>query len=429
MIGNGLFQITINHGYLVQILAAEVLFTSALRKKPLFSVRFAVGTIFYASAAIVLPNLISHYVAGVFSLAIFLLSLLLWIVCLDGSFHDILFCCVGAQLTQNLAHNVENLFYQPISQRFNLLTWFFLSLTVTVVVYTLCYLLFARRITIIDEINIDNHYVYALSIATMLFIYAMQFLFQAYHIDTLWVTRPPLILCCIAGLCVQFDLVTLKNERGKRRLLEKILEKERHQYEITRNSMDVINRKAHDLKHQIALMRATGTCDLDELCEIESAIAEYESGSYTGCKPLDVILSEKRLMCQRYNIQLNVMAQGEALRFLQPAEVASLFGNILDNAIECEQGIEPSGCRCIGLTVFSRGGFTCIRGENYCLAPPQLVNGLPLSSKGDHAYHGFGLRSVQYITHKYGGSMHIGMEGKLFVISLLLPAPKDDKNT
>lgn len=429
MIGSGLFQITINHGYIVQLFAAELLFISVLPKKPLFQVKFVLGTILYGLAAIALPNLISHYIAGVFSLSIFLLSLLLWVACLDSSFHNILFCCVGAQLTQNLAHNVENLFYRPISQRFTLLTWFFLSITVTAVVYTLCYLLFARRITHMDEINIDNHYVYVLSITTMLFIYVMQFLFQVYHIDTLWVARPPLILCCIAGLCLQFGLLALKNERGERRLLEQILEKERHQYEITRSSMDIINRKAHDLKHQILLMRATGTCDLVELSEIESAIAEYENSIHTGCKPLDVILSQKRLMCQKHSIHLNIMAQGESLCFLQPAEVASLFGNILDNAIECEQGVEPPGCRYIGLTVFSRGGFTCIRAENYCLIPPRLADGLPVSSKGDGAYHGFGLRSVRYITLKHGGTMHIGMEGDLFVISLLLPTPKDDKNT
>ena len=36
---------------------------------------------------------------------------------------------------------------------------------------------------------------------------------QNYGIDALWITRPPLIFCCIAGLCVQFGLLTLKSEQ------------------------------------------------------------------------------------------------------------------------------------------------------------------------------------------------------------------------
>ena len=40
----------------------------------------------------------------------------------------------------------------------------------------------------------------------------------------------------------------------------------------------------------------------------------------------------------------------------------------------------------------------------------------------------FGLRSVQYITEKYGGTMHIGTEGDLFVVSLLIPVPRVPAN-
>lgn len=423
MIGHGLLQITINHGYIPQIFMAEFLFTSTLRRREQFSLRLIGGFIVYGAVSVMLPNLIARYTSGIFSLTIFLLSLLLWMFCLEASFRDILFCCVGAQLTQNLSYNMENLIYQPFSRYFNMAGWFCLSVAVTVMVYTLCYILFVRRLRASDGICIDGRYVYILSIASALFIYTMQFLFQSYHIDTLWITRPPLILCCIAGLCVQFGLLALNNEREDRLLLERVLEKEQRQYEITRNSMDLINMKAHDLKHQISLMRSAGKCDTAELSEIESAIDQYENSSNTGCKPLDVILTEKHLRCRESNIQLNVMAQGEALSFLRPAEIAALFGNILDNAIEYEQTVEPPARRCIALHVSVRGGFVCIRAENYCPTKPEMREGLPISSKADHNYHGFGLRSVRYLVEKHGGTLHVGVEGSLFVVSLLLPQP------
>lgn len=117
------------------------------------------------------------------------------------------------------------------------------------------------------------------------------------------------------------------------------------------------------------------------------------------------------------------MAQGEALFFLQQADIASLFGNILDNAIEYERTVEPVSRRCIALTVAEKNSFVCIRAENYCPVLPPMRDGLPITSKADRNYHGFGLRSVRYITEKYGGTLHIGQEGELFVVSILLPRP------
>ena len=424
MMGDGLFQITLNHGYILQILAAEMLFVWGLKRRQGFVLRFLLGVTVYGGASIVLTNLIARYVVGFYSLTIFLLSLLLWKFCCRERFRDILFCCVGAQLTQNLAHNVENLIYRPFAQYFNTVGWCCLSVSVTVIVYAICYRLFARRLRGCDGFALEDRYVYIISIAAAIFTYAMQAIQQNYGIDALWITRPPLIFCCIAGLCVQFGLLTLKSEQEGRQLLERIIQQEQRQYEITRSSMDLINMKAHDLKHQITLMKATGRCDGAELEEIESAIAQYASSSNTGCKPLDAILTEKQLLCRTCGIEAAVMAQGESLAFLQPADIASLFGNLLDNAIEYERTVEPVSRRCISLNVAEKNGFVCIRVENYCPTRPEMYNGLPVTSKADKTRHGFGLRSVQYITEKYGGTMHIGTEGDLFVVSLLIPVPR-----
>lgn len=428
MMGEGLFQITLYHGYLLQILAAELIFNRPLPRRSRFWLRLPVGAAVYAALAVVIPNFIARYVSGFFSLTIFLLSLGLCLFCFRARLREVLFCCVGAQLTQNLAYNVENLIYQPFAAFFSQIGWLCLSLAVTAVVYGACWWFFARQTERCGEIRLPGQYVYAISLASALFVYTMQFLFQSYGIDNLWIIRPPLILCCIAGLCLQYGLLALRNAREENQLLERFMRKEQKQYEITRNSMDLINMKAHDLKHQITLMKATGRCDGAELAEIESAIAQYASSSNTGCKPLDAILTEKQLLCRTCGIEAAVMAQGESLAFLQPADIASLFGNLLDNAIEYERAVEPASRRCISLNVAEKNGFVYIRVENYCPTRPEMYNGLPVTSKADKTRHGFGLRSVQYITEKYGGTMHIGAEGDLFVVSLLIPVPRVPAN-
>lgn len=424
MMWEQLLRVTVNHGYLLQILVAELMFTRHLQRRSRFPLRLLLGGCCYAGASVLASNWIAFYTAGFNSLTIFLCSLCLCAFCFQEKFQDILFCCVGAQLTQNLAYNIENLIYQPFSHRLNLFGWLMLSLITYTVVYSVCYVLFARRWERRENVSLESGFVYAFSIAAALFVYAMQYLFQSYHIDTLWVTRPPLIFCCVAGLCVQYGLLALKNEQQEKAFLERFMMLGERQYEMMRSSMDVINRQAHDLKHQIALMRKLGQYDKDELAEIESAITLYESGSHTGNKALDVVLAEKQLLCHGSSIEFTMMVDGKALSFLQAADIASLFGNILDNAIEYERALEPPTCRCIALNVFMKGNFTCIRAENYCPIRPKLHHGLPLSSKSEHSAHGFGLRGVRYITEKYHGTMHIGFEGDLFVVSILLPKQK-----
>lgn len=424
MNANELFQISINHGYIIQILISEAIYTLTLKRRDHFALRVLTGVPAYGIASIVITNIIAQHVSGLFSITIFLISLLLCIYCFENSFQEILFCCIAAQLTQNLSYNIENWIYWPFAEVFTGIRWPILSVTVMVTVYAVCYLIFAKRLEVQKRANVKGKYIFTLSVSATLFVYTMQYLFQKYRIDELWITRPPLILCCVFGLCVQFGLLALSNEKEEKLMLERLIEREHHQSELREQSIDIINRKAHDLKHQITRFRAAEQFDDDELAEIESAIEQYEISFETGNRTLDVLLTEKQLRCQKDQIQLSAMVQGEVLSFLKPGEVASLFGNALDNAIECEQSVPEPDKRCIAMNVFERKNFACIRIENYCPMERILVQDLPVTTKSDRNYHGFGMKSIQYITQKYNGTLHISTDDDLFVLSILLPIPK-----
>lgn len=418
-----LLRITISHGYIVQILMAEALFTYRLRRRPHAAARTAAGLLVVLPLMVVVPNWISQYVSGMFSMSVFLMSVAFWAWCCEARFRELLFCCVGAQLTQNLSYNVENLIYQPFSERFTMVGWLALSIGCTCVVYAACFVLFARRHAG-GHVDVEGRYVYGFAVMAALFTYVMQYLFQVYGIDRIWVSRPPLILCCLAGLCVQYGFVALKGETDERMMLERMMRQEARQYAITQESIDLINMKAHDLKHQIARIRATGDVDDEELDDIERIVGRYEDEVDSGNRDLDVVLSQKQMVCRRNGITMTVIAQGEALSFMRPADIASMFGNILDNAIEHELTVEPETLRCIAVSVRRNGAMTVIRVENYCRnAPaPSAADGLPATSKRDGRYHGFGLRSVRYIVERYGGTLAITAEEDLFVVSIMLPS-------
>ena len=49
---------------------------------------------------------------------------------------------------------------------------------------------------------------------------------------------------------------------------------------------------------------------------------------------LDLVLTEKSILCTEYRIKLSTMVDGSMLNFMKTTDVYALFGNLMDNAIE-----------------------------------------------------------------------------------------------
>ena len=97
----------------------------------------------------------------------------------------------------------------------------------------------------------------------------------------------------------------------------------------------------------------------------------------------------------------------------------SLFGNIIDNAIECVRQYEEPEKRQIALRIGQQGGLISIRQENYCGEGLTFEDGLPQTTKADKAYHGFGTKSIRYVVEKYEGIMRYHQEKDAFIIDIL----------
>lgn len=205
--------------------------------------------------------------------------------------------------------------------------------------------------------------------------------------------------------------------------IKNILQNQYVQYRQSRESIDVINRKYHDLKHQIAVLRAEEdparrSAFLDQM---EEEIQHYEAQNKTGNSVLDTVLTGKCLYCAKHQIKLTCVADGARLSFMDVMDICTLFGNALDNAIECELSIPDKEKRLIHLEVYTKKDFLVIRCENYCPAPPVFQDGLPMTTKADREYHGYGLKSMRYTAQKYGGTMTVQAKDEWFQLTLLFP--------
>jgi sensor histidine kinase regulating citrate/malate metabolism len=201
--------------------------------------------------------------------------------------------------------------------------------------------------------------------------------------------------------------------------MQQLWDKTKEQYTFAKENIELINMKCHDFKHQIRTIRTAGTINPDVLQELEGYINIYDSITKTGNEALDVILTEKSLLCNKNNVQFTYIVDGDKLNFMREEDVYALFGNIVDNAIEATMQVEESK-RIVNLHVKMVNDMLVIRENNYYVGDLQFENGLPKTTKQDDKYHGFGLKSIKYVTEKYGGSYTLTADDGIFELNIVM---------
>ncbi len=238
---------------------------------------------------------------------------------------------------------------------------------------------------------------------------------------SLWIEKGYNILTCLLALQLQFSQLSEKEIISRLSTVQHILREEQKQYEIVKQNMDTINIKSHDMKHQLRAIRQGGAViSNEELAVMEQALSIYDSIVKTGNETLDLILTEKNLRYSAKDIQITCIADGAQLDFMTPADMYSLFGNALDNAVEAVSELNKSK-RNISLTIKRTGNMLSIHVENYFKGERKLINGLPKTMKKDKDYHGYGMLSIKTIVEKYGGTLAIEISGNIFNLNIMIP--------
>lgn len=236
-------------------------------------------------------------------------------------------------------------------------------------------------------------------------------------------TRTLVDLGGVAILFAHYVLCCELRYRQKLENMEWVLQNQYFQYQQSKEHMELVNNKYHDLKHQIAALRAVSSEEQlnTYLDQMEENIRQYEVENKTGNPVLDIILTSKHQRCRQEKIGLTSVVDGTLLDFMDVMDICSIFGNILDNAIEYEEGVAEQEKRLIHLSVSKHSGFVLIRCENYCTEDLVFEQGLPRTTKGDEAFHGYGLKSVRQVVEKYDGILTVEVKENWFTLKALVP--------
>ncbi len=211
--------------------------------------------------------------------------------------------------------------------------------------------------------------------------------------------------------------------RSELEAVQSVLQNQYVQYKQSRESIDLINYKYHDLKHQIAYLRSERDSAKREayLDRMEEEIKQYEAQNKTGNAVLDTVLTSKSLYCAKHDITFTCVADGTLLEFMDVMDICNIFGNALDNAIECELKIPDKEKRLIHVTVSKQKNFLILRFENYFEGNLKTKDGDILTTKDEKEHHGYGIKSIRYIINKYDGALTVETKENWFEMKALIP--------
>ena len=202
--------------------------------------------------------------------------------------------------------------------------------------------------------------------------------------------------------------------------MDDVLRRQYEQYRQSKENIKLINRRYHELKVQIATIRAERDQAKQDaaLAAMESDIRRYEAENKTGNPVLDTLLTAKSLYCQQHGISMTCVADGKLLDFLSTGEICTIVGTALDNATESVAAEPNPEKKLIRVAIYAQNGFVMLRFENYCAQPVELgPDGLPLRS----AHGGYDLKSVRAAAEAHGGTLTLHWENEWFTLRVLLP--------
>lgn len=150
----------------------------------------------------------------------------------------------------------------------------------------------------------------------------------------------------------------------------------------------------------------------------------YEKYYNTGNDFLDIILADKIEYAWERGIKIECNIDFSSGYFLEPLDISTIFGNLLDNAIEATEKLCDKE-KIIFFKIENRGGLIIVVIKNY-INYNSPENGKLLSTNKDNKqYHGFGIPNIKKGVHKYNGECVFNVHDNEFVVSLIIPIPKE----
>lgn len=202
-----------------------------------------------------------------------------------------------------------------------------------------------------------------------------------------------------------------------------VLSSQYEQFRYYQESEEMLHMMQHDLKHQIEGLRGETNEQKKEewLDMIENELDKWWLPQRTGNSVFDTILSAKLRRARQLDVRITCVADGALLNCLHVADICTIFGNALDNALESVVMIPDPEKRLIHVSVSAQKNFIFINISNTLGTPLIESENILLTTKRDKKNHGYGIKGIKYVVGKYGGHVSYKADEGWFRLNILIP--------
>ncbi|MDD6798707.1 MAG: GHKL domain-containing protein [Clostridia bacterium] len=238
------------------------------------------------------------------------------------------------------------------------------------------------------------------------------------------------MLLMINMSCIVFaDMLILyftkySEENGNLRIRLQLLEQQaKLQYKFYASQEDKYNESVkilHDANKHLKLIEEMYQNKQDDMAkgyvrQVKEILKPLALQSYTNNSILNILLNDKKKYSALHNIDFQIYIGAVDLSFMDSVEITTVFGNLLDNAIEACKKV--SGMRFIHMKLDTYNEFTCIHIENSKSGDIEWNGKRPISEKGRN--HGIGLLNVESVIQKYNGNIMLEECDDKFVCNII----------
>ena len=423
--------------FIIMLIISISMFGVKLKKKNPFILRYIISILLCLEISFIFPLFSDNafYISSMFFI-FWIVVYLMMIFCLQENKKNLLFISIIGYTTEHIAYelylfivtifgivNGENGIYS-FQNKFLFINYqdeicYFASY---LVIYFFAYLFFSRKIKGNEGIRINNPLFLIIGIIFIFIDISLNAFVDNYskaNFDKTYICTIAIIniLLCIMFEFFAFETSTRQELRKNLDVISQMKYNEEKQYELSKENIALINQKCHDLKYFIRNYGNNQTLNPQVIEEISQSIEIFDSNIKTGNNALDIIFTEKSLLCYKNNIRFTCIADGKLLSFMDDVDAYSLFGNLVDNAIEALK--DEAQKRVISLIIKGQGDFVSISIQNFFSKQLHFENGLPITTKKDKNYHGYGMQSIKMICEKYNGTLSINTNDNIFSVNIL----------
>lgn len=414
---------------LFQAVMGVLPFAYSLCKRRYFWARFVMGTL--AGMLLLYLGIVAAFgdsnplKVGVWravtTFAVYFMLIAICYFVYDESFWTALFVASSGYIAQDIAGTLKTFFKlvpfvgEMSNHKFGILLVDFISYFV---LYALLYFAF-RPFTRDREVNFGNVKKTVFSAFVLLFCVGMARLAQD-NMDrsSLAVVTESIyqVLCGVFILLLQFGVMERAKLSRSVDAMRELIHAQHNQFRQSKESLEVVNEKYHDLKG--LLESYNGQISKEQMDGLRSKVDKYDIFVDTGNGVLDIVVAEKRAICNQRGIELTTLLNGAGLDFIEELDLYSILSNALNNAIDAVCKL-PEGARFITLTAACNEGIVTVHVENPYSGDIVMENDLPKSQR-EARYHGFGMKSMQRAVKKYGGTIAVKYENGIFNLDIII---------